>query len=117
MQFFEAEKERIKQFYVVSLEGYSRNWDIHWDHVIGTPYFGSMHWHRGRMPQQFVASNITKLKKTLVAFAGQIRDFSGERLIFLLSSLDPEVWHAAKLCLSQRAKLVIAAKGARMEVA
>ena len=84
MQFFEAEKERIGQFYIVSPEGYSRNWDIDWDHVIGSPYFGSMHWHRGRMPQHFVASEITQKKKSLVAFAGKIREFSGECLIFML---------------------------------
>ncbi len=64
---------------MVSPEGFSRDWDIDWAQVIGTPYFGSVHWHRGlkHFREPYNVAAMLGSKKNLVLYSGVVRQFPG----------------------------------------
>ena len=79
-QLFEEQRDLLCQFILVSPEGYSTDWKICWESVVGTPYFGSVHWHRGMSRTAFSPMDVLKKKSTLVAYSGKVRHFSGAYL-------------------------------------
>ena len=78
LQVFERYGAVLEHLILVSIEGYVRDWDWNGVNSISTPYFGAVHWHRGKRQQEPILSDIIASKQHFALLSAKIRNYGGK---------------------------------------
>ncbi len=84
-QVFERHSEILQHLILVSIEGHVRDWGWNSVNSISTPYFGAVHWHRGRRRQKTSIGEIIARKTKFALFSAKVRHYDGDFLTDLCS--------------------------------
>ena len=77
-QVFERHEDILEHIILVSIEGYVRDWEWNGVNSISTPYFGAVHWHRGKRQQDPSLEDIIASKTTFALLSAKIRHYDGK---------------------------------------
>ena len=73
----EKHKEILQSLVLISHEGYVREWDWDFTNSITTPYFGGVHWHRGKHQGTPGLADIIAHKSIFALYSAIVRTFEG----------------------------------------
>lgn len=77
-QVFERHKDVLEHLILVSIEGFVRDWEWNGVNSITTPYFGAVHWHRGKRQQDPSLEDIIASKQHFALLSAKIRHYDGK---------------------------------------
>ena len=96
MQVLKAHRALLESLILVTIEGYVKDWDWDFKNSITSPYFGAVHWHRGRERDAGSFLDVAARKELFALYSGKVRDYPGDSPLLLAKGL--VLWGCERLC-------------------
>lgn len=78
MQVLKAHRVLLESLILVTIGGYVKDWDWDLRNSITSPYFGAVHWHRGRERKAGSFLDIAAQKELFALYSGKVRSYPGD---------------------------------------
>ena len=78
MQVLTAHRAVLESLILVTIEGYVKDMDWDFKNSITSPYFGAVHWHRGKERDAGSFLDAAAQKELFVLYSGKVRNYPGD---------------------------------------
>ena len=78
MQVLKEHRAILESLILVTIEGYLKDLDWDFKNSITSPYFGAVHWHRGKERDAGSFLDIAAQKELFALYSGKVRNYPGD---------------------------------------
>lgn len=78
MQVLKAHRAILESLVLVTIEGYVKDLDWDFKNSITSPYFGAVHWHRGKERDAGSFLDVAAQKELFALYSGKVRNYPGD---------------------------------------